>query len=310
MGQKTSHPTEKLQYEDRIICIDRNKFTLYNIDTNLVEATHEIHTKQMERGDWLKHLDKKLILIKSIGNKDVMIVYKPPPLFTDHGGIMISIIPSLAISAFVYVAFLDKKWKPIKTSWIETSESPTQFLLTRLLQNKIPHEETDIPVDFKIEDKYVIININNEVSSIIPKSHTAIQIIAMTYCKYDKCVILCLKCDANFSFERWDRDETKVWKCTKENHHHKFRTVAVKINYISCSKNYLLIDLQDMFDNAIVILNKDTFAENVVMAGRCGPVFRDDYGFWFAKNIELLKNVKVLNKITSDVLKIILSYVA
>jgi hypothetical protein len=120
----------------------------------------------------------------------------------------------------------------------------------------------------------------------------------------------------SYTFERWEKLGNE-WQYEKSidylvnpgNFYNK------KIWEISCSKHHIVLSVADQHIitnddvfTSIRILDKLTFVEQFRLSG-CHPIFRDDYDWWRKKSITLLKSINAIEKLSIDILGLILSFV-
>ena len=180
--------------------------------------------------------------------------------------------------------------------------------ISDLLSNKPIKKDL---ITLKIDDIDIHV-ISKEDTKIIRPNFFGFEFVA-TYCPYDKCIYICTGRDMMQELEIWTMiDNSWKLKCVSR---HYFRadvnTAGIKkVTKIISSRTYLFLETIDKYDaNVIVVMTKDNIIEIKRIHG-CHPIYYDYYDDWFEEIMEFLKSVKDLKKLSTELLKIVLSYVA
>ena len=180
-------------------------------------------------------------------------------------------------------------------------------------------EIIDNTIHLKIGEKTEIIALKDVRHNSIEqklKSHLLDLAIVGTYCYEDKSILILFQCGKNYAVEQWAKKE-HGWIIASSRHlalRYTGKTSLDKIYRMKCSKRYLYLDAKYPLDQMIgseriiIIVDRKTYCEVGSVKGM-NVVYRDDYLHWLTDGVNLLKGVDVLNKMSSDILTIILSFV-
>lgn len=307
MGGTSSCPSEKLQYPDKIIYIDKQSFKLHNIDEHKTESTYEIQKLSANHIDFtcLERCHTKIVS-------------------TSIGEIMLTL--TRFDSFLAYAVFIDEDWKTQPEQFIiwdvknrdgwpkiddifdEVVKQNQNKWLTNNQMKQLQNKKPDFIIELLTSEKCIVRTDTSlfTVSSWSPHIH----INSVTYCKYDKILIVCLKNELKFRLDRWEKSDDR-WIKKKDV---VFTPVVntkriIEIDSIVCSRRYIFFGaVSENYDNHIGVFDKETLTECYWMPG-AQPTLHDGYNMWLRKNLELLKGIEVIKKMAEEILGIILSYV-
>lgn len=136
-----------------------------------------------------------------------------------------------------------------------------------------------------------------------------VHIANVCYDKYDGVLVLLLENlraqSREYMIEFWKKDINK-WEKIRD----KKIDTFTPTNYMTCGEKYLIMT-HEQYLCPMRIYNKYTF-ENANPDDIPGhlPVFCQDYKTWYQMTLKLLEKIESIDKLSLDVLKIILSYIS
>lgn len=324
MGQKTSTPLETdskksvlssefLEYNDNIIYVNEQNIVLH--DTNY-DAIIKILPTNIESQH--THQNRQRTRIASVGTGLIVVIdlydeeYAERREFTiiDEKLECIKSVPIFRECLGRYTGrpgnideFITEKVEYIN-SLRPNKKNPLldRSQLKRLFPKDVSHA-------VKLEMKDGIIKLNNELCVFESRDIDWDILVAVTYSQYSDILVTCVDTGFTYILMTWRRDDNKIWKLDCTSHIIKsFAGAYAQIFGLESSRKHLFVDTNVQGQQKILVLDINTLIERYRISG-CHPVYRDYYAEWFEKNMELLKSVKIMEKITINILSIMLSYV-
>lgn len=299
MGQTKSQPvqpihTEKLEYVERLIYVKDYKVIRHDITNNKFEKKIDIQGNMTLLAN-IKDRDRTRIALTEDGICILTCIYK----WEAH----------CLLSYSGSVEFLDREMNSVEA--YNNINFGSFVSMEGILSNQIKEyrhceQKCFLPKDFVIEDNCVTLTYYGESKTF----RLAKMLVGSTYCQYDKKFIMCFKYKAprKLMFQQVEKIDDR-WLATSTHYYSSIEFDVDKINVMETSRKHLFISAVDLNgNNKIIIMQKNTFTELYQLTG-WSPVYQDDYHDWQRKSTIMLKSVHIIEKMSEDVLKLILSYI-